>query len=154
MTRTARRVRLGALVALAVLAPFVLASCSGLTGSLAHRVSQWAAGSGVVAADQLVAADAAGVDAGIARHLLAQTHTACDGLASDAATAYGQLPTPDAELTNLLSESYLAYSRAAQDCTDASHATDAAFASYRSEAARAARLLARATSRLAQLGVR
>lgn len=148
------RASLLAPVAVLVVATSLLAGCSGLTGSQAHRVAQWAAGAGAVAADGLVLADVRGVDAGIAAHLLTETHTACDGLASDAASAYGELPTPDAALTHLLSGAYLAYSRAAQDCSDARAPTAAAFASYRREVAVANRLLRRATSRLASFGVR
>jgi len=131
-----------------------LGGCSGLTGSHAHRVAQWAVSSGVVANDQLVAADVRYVAVGISRRELVATHTACDGLASDAASAYGELPSPDTSLTSSLARAYLGYSRAAQDCSDAHSFASGAFARYDAAAAAAGRALGAARGRLAALGVR
>ncbi|HUY30600.1 MAG TPA: hypothetical protein VMV02_06355 [Acidimicrobiales bacterium] len=146
--------RATARAAAAVAAAVGLAACSGLTGSHAHKVAQWAAGAGVLASVRLVKADVRAVGAGIAREALVATHTACDGLASDAASAYGELPTPDVALTDALSAAYLAYTRAAQDCSDAGSFAAGAFARYQREVAIADRELRGAERRLAALGVR
>jgi hypothetical protein len=152
LVRPPRRVgRFAAPIAAATLA-VLLASCAGYSGSRAHQVTQWAQGASLQSNDGLVAADVRGIASGIRLRELAATHTECDGLATDAATAYGELPTPDQKLTNDLNDAYLDYEHAAQDCSSARSFASTGFTRYRSEVATANAALAAAKHRMSVLG--
>jgi hypothetical protein len=91
--------------------------------------------------------DVAEVNRGIARRVLLATHTACDGLATDAASALGQLPTPDQRLTDELNTAYLDLARAAQRCSEAGSFKRGAFQAYASLAGAGVAALRRAEAR-------
>ena len=84
---------------------------------------------------------------GIARRALRATHTACDGLATDAGNALGLLPTPDRRLTDDLNTAYLDLARAAQRCSEAGSLTHGAFDPYRRGARAGMAALRRAEAR-------
>lgn len=156
MRRRARRGRdrPGRLAAPAavVTSALVLAGCSGYTGNHAHRVGEWASAASLSANDALIRADIAGIASGIARRELRATRTECDGLATDAGTAYGELPTPDRALTGDLNTAYLDDVAAAESCTAARSFASPRFARYRREIAAGVAALRAATRRLAAIG--
>lgn|GEM_PF-2384003 len=135
-----------------VLAAVVLAGCSGYSGSEAQRVAEWASGAQLSTNDGYVVADISDISRGISAGNLGATHTACDGLASDAATAYGELPTPVASLTDDLAAAYLDDTRAAQDCTSAMSFSAIGFRRYRVTVARGTRAFDAAQRILRRLG--
>lgn len=147
----ARTSRLAAPAAVLV-AGLVLASCSGYSGGIAHQVGQWASGADVTTNDGYITTDVGEIANGVKLAKLTATHTACDGLASDAGTAYGELPTPDSSLTSELNTAYLDFTAAAEDCSAASSFTGDRFRDYRREEALAAAALDRAERRLRSLG--
>lgn len=130
-----------------------LAGCAGFTGSPAHQVAEWANGASLSANDGYIVADVKDIDEGIASRQLTATHTACDGLGTDAGTAYGELPTPDTELTNELNNAYLDFTDAAQKCSDAKSFSGTGFSAYDREIARAESAFAAANRRLRHFGV-
>ncbi len=135
-----------------VLVAVVLAGCSGYSGGEARQVAQWASGAQLATNDGYVVADLADISRGISAGDLGATHTACDGLASDAATAYGELPTPLAALTDDLATAYLDDTRAAQDCTSAGSFAAPGFRRYRATVARGIRAFDAAQRILRRLG--
>ncbi|MCU1495606.1 MAG: hypothetical protein JWO62_3370 [Acidimicrobiaceae bacterium] len=149
----ARARRLAAPGAVAVLVALALGGCSSYTGSHGHQVAQWASGASLATNDGFITTDVREISSGIALRKLVATRTACDGLATDAGTAYGQLPTPDRALTNDLASAYLDYIKAAQDCTSASSFDGPAFDRYRRVAATATAAFDAAKRRLKALGV-
>ncbi len=147
--RDLRRLRFPAALAAGAL---VLAGCSNYSGGHSQQVAQWVSGSQLSANDGYVVADLRDIEDGISAGNLAATHTACDGLATDAATAYGELPTPDALLTADLDTAYLAYIRAAEDCSSAGSFSSPGFHRYRGAVANGTRALDAARRRLRDLG--
>ena len=106
---------------------------------------------GLATSNALVTTDVAEVRRGIAARLLVATHTACDGLGADAATAVGQLPTPDQRLTDELNRAYLTLAQAAQDCTEATGFAGAGFARFERAATAGMGWLHRAEARYREL---
>lgn len=106
----------GAVLALCVVvvAGAVLAAC-GSPAPLAAQVRTWAASAGF-------ASSTSELDGDLGRlvHLPQDSpgarRTACDVLVTDSLTANEQLPTPDDQLTNLLSKAYGAAATAGRDC--------------------------------------
>jgi hypothetical protein len=119
MTTMLRAARVG--VACTVLA-LVLAACTPADeiGSRSTRVSTWVHSSqmgptvGTVLGDaaRVSAAVAAGKDSGV-------IHTDCLVLLNDTGNAVDQLPTPDQQLTTMLSKGYEDEANAATDCYNA-----------------------------------
>jgi len=130
-----------------------LAGCAGFTGNPAHQVAEWANGASLSTNDGYIVADVKDIDQGIASRQLIATHTACDGLGTDAGTAYGELPTPDSELTNELNNAYLDFTNAAQKCSDARSFAGTGFAAYEREIARAESAFNAANRRLHHFGI-
>jgi len=130
-----------------VLAGTVLAACTGYSGTLAHQVDEWASGASLTTNDGYVTSDISSIAVGIKQHQLTATHTACDGLGSDAGTADGELPTPDTRLTDDLNDAYLDFTKAAQDCSNAK-SFGAGFAPYERELAEGKKAYAAAMHRL------
>ena len=126
----------------------VLAGCSVQHGSIALQVRSFAGTAQLGQSDQLLATDVAEVGRGIAEGKLLATHTACDGLATDAATALGMLPSPDQRLTDELNRAYLDLARAAQDCSEVARLGPGAFARYEAESGRAMASLHAAEARV------
>ncbi len=152
--RAADAARAGArAIVVVAVAGLAFAACSGYSGSHAHRVAEWVSGSSLVTNDATIRADVQDIGRGIAARKLGATHTACDGLGADSGTAYGELPTPDQTLTTALNDAYLDYTRAAQDCSEASSFAHGGFDRYEAELRRANAALDAADRRLRTLGV-
>jgi hypothetical protein len=134
------------------LAALVLAGCTGYSGSLSHEVAQWDNGASLSSNDGQITSDLQDIATGIKERKLVATHTACDGLGSDAGTAYGELPTPDTALTNDLNTAYIDFTNAAQDCSEAPSFSASDFARYRRQLAKADAAFAAAKRRLRSLG--
>ncbi|HEV3281093.1 MAG TPA: hypothetical protein VG032_05745 [Acidimicrobiales bacterium] len=117
---TRPRVRLpAALGALVVGGALALAGCSGQeqSGPPAARVATWVSGAGGGAAIATLRVDAANVSQALARHdPPAAIKTVCALLTTDAETAIGNLPTPDATLTDELNTAYEDAASAGDDC--------------------------------------
>ncbi len=106
---------------LAVAGCLLLAGCAGQeqSGTPAHRVATWVSGSGAGASIGTVEADIRNVDLVLERHDPAgAVRSVCALLASDAANANGNLPTPDQTLSDELSKAYGTAYDAGNDCYD------------------------------------
>lgn len=136
-----------ALAGAALLAGTLTSGCAAHPQSTAAAVSAWASGAGLAQSSRLLRTDVAEVDRGIARRELRATHTACDGLATDAGNALGVLPTPDQRLTDELNTAYLDLVRAAQHCSDAGSFAPGAFEGYRRHTVAGLAALRRAEAR-------
>jgi hypothetical protein len=102
---TARR-RLAGL-ALAVLVAVGLTSCAGedQRGSAAHRMSEWVSGTSFGEDIGTLVADNERVPQDV-RNGTGAVHAACGTIEDDAETANQELPTPDSEVSDWLSEAY------------------------------------------------
>ena len=108
----------------------MLAGCTSYTGSKANQVRQWASLSSVSANDKLVVQDIAAIKRSIRAKQLKDVTSNCSGLVFDTGTAYGNLPSPDNNLTNELNVAYEHFANAGSSC--------AALGSLRSTRMRAA----------------
>jgi hypothetical protein len=133
-------------------AGLLLGACAP-TGTPSQRAAAWASASGVAALDAQLRADLAAIARGRRLGLLVATRTECDGLATDAADAEGELPAPDAAVTSDLNAAYLGYVRAAQACSQAPSLRSPAFARYDALVRAASAHLEAGERRLADLGV-
>lgn len=123
------------------------AGCASHPPSTAIAVSSWASAAGFTTSNALLRTDVAEIRRGIARRDLRATHTACDGLGTDAGNALGVLPTPDRRLTDDLNTAYLDLARAAQHCSEAASFAHGAFAAYERGAKAGMAALGRAEAR-------
>jgi hypothetical protein len=114
------RVRAVLLLALTLAAAVGLTSCAGADqeGSPAHRMSVWVSGTGLGENIGTLVADNARVPEDVANGTGA-VHAACGTLLNDAQMANGSLPSPDPEVTDLLTEAYNLEGTAANQCYDA-----------------------------------
>lgn len=95
------------------------AGCAGQeqSGPPAARVATWVSGGGGGAAIGTLRVDSANISQVLARHdPPAAVKTVCALLTTDAETALGNLPTPDAELTDELNTAYGEAVSAGNDC--------------------------------------
>lgn len=125
----------------------LLAAACGASADTPAALSGWAAGAGYRSSLRLLRTDVEEIATGISKGALAATRTACDGLGSDAATAIGQLPTPDHALTRELNAYYSGLVNAAQACSEARALDSPAMARYRRRVAAAQEQLQAATRR-------
>jgi hypothetical protein len=93
----------------------VLGACGGTPATVGHQLQSWATGAGWPASARTLHGDLArlsdvGSDGPGARR------TVCDVLVTDALSANEQLPTPDGELTSLLSRGYAPAAAAGRAC--------------------------------------
>ena len=107
-------------VLMALLASVVVAGCgTGYSGTKANQVAQWASQYSVVSNDQLVVDDASAIKASVSAGKLKDVTSNCAGLAVDAGTAYGNLPTPEVTLTDELNTAYEDFAAAGGQCAAA-----------------------------------
>ncbi len=130
--RASRRVRsrrsAAALVGL-VLAGSGAAACGAAAADPGARVVQWMSTSGFGSSVGTLLGDGGHVAEVVHRHLGAGALKAwCGVLESDAASAAGKLPSPDAALTTALDRAYRADQAAATGCYGASPSDTAALA--------------------------
>lgn len=97
-----------------------LTSCAGADqqGSPSHRMSVWVSGTGLGGDIGTLIADNARVPKDVANGTGA-VHAACSTLLNDAQMANGSLPSPDPEVTDLLTQAYNLEGTAANECYDA-----------------------------------
>lgn len=97
-----------------------LSSCAGADqeGSAAHRMSVWVSGTGFGQDIGTLLADNARVPKDVANGTGA-VHAACGTLLNDAEMANTNLPSPDPDVTTLLTDAYGLEGTAANDCFDA-----------------------------------
>lgn len=97
------------------------AGCGGPAAGQRARVGQWMSTTGFGSAVGTLLGDGTHIAAAVGRHAGAGTLKAwCGVLESDAATAAGNLPSPDAALTSALDHAYQADQAAAAACYGAS----------------------------------
>lgn len=103
-------------VAIGVLA-FIAYGGTGTTGTPREQVRAWVSGTGLGQSLGTVVGDAARVRLAVAEHKDSGVlHTDCGVLLTDAESANGELPTPNAQLTALLSSGYALANDAGYDC--------------------------------------
>jgi hypothetical protein len=114
------RLRTAAGLGLIVVAALTLTACAGedQMGSSAHRMSVWVGGTGFGQDIATLIADNARVPKDVANGTGA-VHAACSTLLNDAQMANGSLPSPDPQVTDLLTEAYNLEGTAANECYDA-----------------------------------
>jgi hypothetical protein len=114
------RLRAAAGLGLIVVAALTLTACAGedQMGSSAHRMSVWVGGTGFGQDIATLIADNARVPKDVANGTGA-VHAACSTLLNDAQMANGSLPSPDSQVTDLLTEAYNLEGTAANECYDA-----------------------------------
>jgi len=87
------------------------------TGSTAAQVRSWVQGSGLGQSIGTLVADTDRVGVAVSEHKgVGVLHTDCAVLVTDAEAANGELPTPDSQLTTLLSSGYTDAYEAGNDC--------------------------------------
>jgi hypothetical protein len=94
-----------------------LASCTGedQRGSPAHRLSEWVSGTGLGGDIGTLIADNVRIPREVPNGTGAM-HAGCGALLDDAEAANGELPTPDSQVTDWLSQAYGLEGTAATDC--------------------------------------
>jgi hypothetical protein len=99
---------------------FTLTSCAGADqqGSAAHRMSVWVSGTTLGQDIGTLQADNARVPKDVANGTGA-VHAACGTLLNDAEMANTNLPSPDPDVTALLTQAYGLEGTAANQCYDA-----------------------------------
>jgi len=103
-----------------LVASWVAVGCgTGYSGSKANQVSQWASQYSGISNDQLVVEDVDAISASLRARQLKDVTSNCAGLAVDAGTAYGNLPTPDTTLTAELNTAYEDFASAGGACAAA-----------------------------------
>ncbi|MGA2931410.1 MAG: hypothetical protein ABSE98_04890 [Acidimicrobiales bacterium] len=95
-------------------------SCAGADqqGDAAHRMSVWVGGTSLGADIGTLIADNARVPK-VAPNGSGALHAACSTLLNDAEMANTELPSPDPDVTDLLTQAYGLEGTAANDCYDA-----------------------------------
>ena len=114
-----RRVIVAALALLTGASSVVLSSCAGedQMGSPAHRMSVWVGGTSLGQDIGTLVADNARIPRVVANGAGA-LHAACSTMLNDAEAANTELPSPDSEVTYLLTRAYSLEGTAANDCYD------------------------------------
>jgi len=120
----------------------VIGACGGPPATVSQQLRSWAAGAGWPANVRTVSGDLAGLPA-VGSDSPGARRTFCDVLVTDALSANEQLPTPDGELTSLLSQGYTAAAAAGRACFAGSAEVPGAV----SQGRRAASALVRAEAR-------
>jgi len=128
-----------------------LGACSagGQSGPLSSRVRSWVQDTALGQAVGTLFGDSSKVTTAVRRRLgSGVVHTVCLVLFQDAASAAGNLPSPDPRLTALLEQAYDAMGRGAHDCYDAGAGDSPLQRRSARERARAAALLDQALTRV------
>ena len=129
-----------------------LTSCAGADqqGSTAHRVSVWVSGTGLGQDIGTLVADNARVPKDVANGTGA-VHAACGTLLNDAEMANTNLPSPDPEVTALLTKAYGLEGTAANQCFDAGATNEKLLTQSEHNAIRAEALYDQALQRIRQI---
>jgi hypothetical protein len=129
-----------------------LTSCAGADqqGSAAHRMSVWVKGTGLGQDIGTLVADNARVPKVIPNGTGA-VHAACGTLVTDAEMANGELPAPDPEVTDLLTQAYSLEGTAGNQCYDAGATDKTLLAKSARNTIRAEALYAEVLQRIRQI---
>jgi len=129
-----------------------LSSCAGADqeGSAAHRMSVWVSGTGFGQDIGTLLADNARVPKDVANGTGA-VHAACGTLLNDAEMANTNLPSPDPDVTTLLTEAYGLEGTAANDCFDAGATNKKLLAQSEHDAIKAEALYDQVLQRIRQI---
>jgi len=120
---------------------------SEVSGSPVAQLRSWVAGTGLGQSIGTVLGDAARVRQALAAHKGAGVvHTDCAVLLTDAQSANGELPSPNASLTRLLSSGYALAYDAGTDCYDSNGTNRALLARARRERIEAEATLSQAVA--------
>jgi hypothetical protein len=129
-----------------------LTSCAGADqqGSTAHRMSVWVNGTSLGQDIGTIVADNARVPKDVANGTGA-VHAACGTLLNDAEMANTNLPSPDPEVTTLLTKAYGLEGTAANQCFDAGATDQKLLAQSEHNAIKAEALYDEALQRIRQI---
>ena len=129
-----------------------LTSCAGADqqGSAAHRLSVWVKGTGLGQDIGTLVADNARVPK-VVPNGSGAVHAACGTLVTDAEMANGELPSPDPEVTDLLTQAYGLEGTAGNQCYDAGSTDVTLLAKSARNAIRAEALYVQALQRIRQI---
>ncbi len=130
----------------------VLTSCAGADqqGSLAHRMSVWVSGTSFGEQIGTLIADNARVAKDVPNGTGA-VHAACGTIVNDAEMANSSLPSPDPEVTDLLTEAYGLEGTAGNQCFDAGATNEKLLAQSRRNAIKAEALYDQVLLRIRQV---
>jgi hypothetical protein len=131
---------------------FTLTSCAGADqqGSAAHRMSVWVSGTMLGQDIGTLQADNARVPKDVANGTGA-VHAACGTLLNDAEMANTNLPSPDPDVTALLTQAYGLEGTAANQCYDAGATNTKLLAQSEHNAIKAEALFNQALQRIRQI---
>ena len=132
---------------------FAVASCSTGPTTLRGKLQQWASGASYSSDAAQINADLVNLQNGYRERKLLPLRTACEGFSADAATLYGQLPTPDQTITDELGSSLNNFFGASIDCYQSSTFSSAKFQQYLKLMRSATATYRRALSQLGVYGV-
>ncbi len=151
-TTPCRRRRLAPVVAVVAVSALVLSACAGADqqGSAAHRMSVWVSGTGLGQSIGTLLADNARV-AKVVANGAGAVHAACGTIVNDAEMANSNLPSPDPEVTDLLTQAYGLEGTAGNECYDAGVGNEELMARSRRDAIKAEALFDQALQRIRQI---
>jgi hypothetical protein len=141
-----------AFIVLVLGSALTLTSCAGADqrGSPAHRMSVWVSGTSFGADIGTLVADNARVPKDIANGTGA-VHAACSTILNDAEMANTELPSPDPDVTDLLTQAYGIEGTAANDCYNAGASDSKLLAQSEREGIKAEALFNEALQRIREI---
>ena len=144
-----RRVIVAALALLTGASSVVLSSCAGedQMGSPAHRMSVWVGGTSLGQDIGTLVADNARIPRVVANGAGA-LHAACSTMLNDAEAANTELPSPDSEVTDVLTQAYGLEGTAANECYDSGSTNKQLHTESRRDTIKAEALFNRALQRI------
>jgi len=144
-----RRVIVAALALLTGASSVVLSSCAGedQMGSPAHRMSVWVGGTSLGQDIGTLVADNARIPRVVANGAGA-LHAACSTMLNDAEAANTELPSPDSEVTDVLTQAYGLEGTAANECYDSGSTNKQLLTESRRDTIKAEALFNRALQRI------
>ena len=137
---------------LVVASTVTLTSCAGADqqGSPAHRMSVWVSGTGFGQDIGTLVADNARVPK-VVHNGTGAVHGACATLVTDAEMANSELPSPDPQVTDWLTQAYTLEATAGNQCYDAGSSNEALLTKSERNGIKAEALYAQVLRRIRQL---
>ncbi len=141
-----------AALSLVLALPLVATACAGQdqTGTAAHRMSEWVGGSGLGEDIGTLVADNARLPM-VVPNGTGAVHAACGTLVDDAEMANGELPSPDSQVTQLLTQAYGLEGTAGNDCYNAGSTNPALMSTAEHDGIKAEALYTQVLLRIAQI---
>jgi hypothetical protein len=135
-----------------VLLPLALTACAGQDqqGTAVHRITEWVKGSNLGEDIGTLIADNARVPKDVPNGSGA-VHAACGTLLTDAEMANGELPSPDTQVTDWLTQAYSLEGTAGNDCYNAGSTNKALLATAERDGIKAEALYTQVLVRIAQI---